>query len=456
MKNSINKKLPVFALVLLFFGSLNAQKQDAFVQELLKQRKWFVLDKEYPLIKDSIEDPVLKLITESLLNIKFNQSNAAISSIDILLNKYQEKFGFKNCMEFFRYKISLLDYQGEYKFIAEELESFMNQTSGFLPQEELEEFKKMYDFFNLMRNEEKTQIIKPEKDIEIPLGKMEMEINIEKNDSIIQEPKTTTLGVVKISIQGRDYVFILDTGFERTCIFSKTSKNINLRYLTDPVNIIGVGTCQGELALLDTISLGEVRLSNLLVVVADNFMAKKNISGNVNIDEYIHGVIGADVLKRMGEIQIRPNDKKIIVPQNESQLPVSGRNIILDDNNYIIVKALNGDDIVSFHLDTGNSNSNMLKSYYSKNQNEIETTLEKKNNFLFGVGDGIKSNTFYQKPSFTLFIGDTSFTLNNIPIYTENAFIEDPNADGSLGMDFIYNFSEITLNLNKMFIQLKK
>ncbi len=454
MKNMINKKVLIFSILIIVFEQLNAQNIDNSIKKLLEQQNWFGLDKEYHQKGNTINSPELKWLTEALLNIKFNQSNAAISSIDTLLHKYQEEIGFANSVELFRYKISLLDNQGEYDYAANELENFIDQVSQNVPHEELKEFETMYSIQNSLRHEEKPTIIKPEKNVEIPFGTMEMNFTIKKDYDIIEE-STTTLGLVKASIQGKEYIFILDTGFEKTCcIFNNISKDINLHYLTDTINLSGVGISQGKLAILDSISLGGIYLYNSLIVISDNFLEKSDAFGNNNID--IHGLLGMDFIKRIGEIQLYPRDKKIIIPWEESELPTSGRNIILDKRNSLIIKSLNEDGLITFHLDTGNSNSLMFKSYYLKNKDVIERKLEKRSNSSFGVGSSFKSHTTYQMPLLTQLIGDTSFSLKNLPIYTVNSFVEDPNADGSLGMDFINKFSKITLNMNKMFIQLEK
>ena len=454
MKSKINKTIMIFSIIILFFEHLNAQKYDIYIHELLKQKNWFVLEKEYPQIKDSIKTTELKWLTESLLNIKFNQNDAAISSIDTLLYKYQQNIDFTNSVELFRYKISLLAYQGEYNSVACELKNFIDQVSENLPQEELIRFKEIYNFYSLLRNKEKTQLIKPEKNIEIPFGTLELDFTSQKDKNTIQEI-TSSLGIVKIYIQGKEYIFILDTGYETTCIFNNISKNIKLHYLNDSIDLLGTGISQGNLAILDSISLGEVTLCNLLIVISDNFLEKSGILRNENINDYIDGVLGMDFIKRIGEIQLYPYDKKIIIPEKESELPISGRNIILDERNNIIIKAFSRDDLITFHFDTGNSNSHMFKSYFLKKREEIETALEKKLNYSFGVGS-IKYDTIFQMPQLTLLISGIPFSLKNIPIYTSNYFIEDPPADGSLGMDFINEFSKITLNFNKMFIQLKK
>ncbi|MEA5082285.1 MAG: hypothetical protein VB024_11800, partial [Dysgonamonadaceae bacterium] len=60
MKNEITKKVLLFSIGIFVFVHLNAQKHDAMVQQLLQQNNWFVLDKEYPQIKDSIKAPELK------------------------------------------------------------------------------------------------------------------------------------------------------------------------------------------------------------------------------------------------------------------------------------------------------------------------------------------------------------------------------------------------------------
>lgn len=454
MKNKIIKTVLIFSILTVFFNHLNAQSSDNALKELINSGNWFGLDREYHQNKDSIKSPLLSLFVETILKIKFNQPNAAISSIDTLLYNYQKDIGFENTVELFRNKLYILEEQGEYEYAANELKNFIDQISQQnLPEEEFMDLKKMYTDMNYLRHTDKPSIFKPKKDVEIPFGTLVLNITSENAEDTLVDT-TNILGIIKISIQEKEYIFMLDTGCEKTGIFNNISNDINLHYLSDSIDIIGTEVIQGKSAILDSISLGGVTLYNSIVFISDNVFENTNTSQTNK--ESLHGVIGMDFIKRIGEIQLYPHDRKIIIPHEESELPTSGRNIILDESNRPIIKAFNKDDLITFIFDTGTTKSDMYKSYYLKNKEAIETKLEKGASMVAGVGTGFKLHAKFKMPSLPLSVNETSFSLEDLDIFTENTFVKDPKADGSLGMDFIKKFSKVTLNMNKMFIQLEK
>lgn len=453
MKHNITKIALMFYMLVLYFGYLHAQNYDNYIRELVNQKEWFALEKEYTRLEDSIAAPDLKWVAKTMIGLRFNQSNEAISSIDTLLYNYQSIIGFPNSVELLRYKLYLLDERGEYEYAANELGDFIDQVSPYISQQELREFQFQHSVYNSLRHQNKPTIDKPDSNVIVPFGTMEADFTFNNSDGTTQEV-TNTFGIVKTTIQGKEYIFLLDTGYEKSCIFNNVSKDINLHYFSDSINIIGTGIIQGRSAILDSISIGDVTLYNSAVLISDNVLEKYGINGK-EIAEGLHGIIGIDFIKRLGEIQIYPNDRKIVIPCEESELPTSGRNIIFD-KEYLIVKAFIKEDLTTFHLDTGSSSSNMLKSYYLKNKDVIEREYEKDFSMISGVGSDFKRHTIYKIPSLSLTVDETSFSFEELDVLTENYFLEDPNSDGSLGMDFIRKFNKVTLNLNKMFIQLEK
>lgn len=449
-----HKKMFILFLFVLFFGHLHAQSYDNFIKELVNQKEWFVLEKEYPRLEDSIVAPDLEWVAKAMIDIRFNQSKEAIASIDTLLHEYQDVIGFNNSVYLFRYKLALMEEEGKYGDAADELSNFMDQVAAILPQEELRWFEKQYELYNRLRYVDKPKILKPGKDVIIPFGKMEMYFENHNNEETIQGT-TSILGVVKMHIQGNGYLFILDTGAEKTTVFTHTANQLDLEILIDSISLSGIGVTEGTLAFIDSISLGDITFSNSLIFITDNFLNETSLFKNGNIENSIHGILGIDFIKRIGEMQLYPGYRKIVLPMQESELPASGRNIYLDERKHIIVKAFEREYPIMFHLDTGNSTSNLFKTYYISNREQIESNLQQELHSNFGIG-AIKSDTVYLKPSLTLLVGDIPFSLKDIPIYTENFFIEDPEADGSLGMDFMYQFNKIILNLDKKFIYLEK
>ena len=449
-----HKKVLILSFLVLSFGHLHAQSYDNCIKELVREKEWFALEKEYPRLEDSIVAPDLEWVAKAMIDIRFNQSREAFASIDTLLYKYKDIIGFNNSVYLFSYKLALMEEEGEYGDAADELTNFMDQVAAILPQDELRWFEKQYDLYNRLRYVDKPKILKPEKDVLIPFGKMEMYFENHTNEETIQGT-ASILGVVKMHIQGNEYMFMLDTGAEKTIVFTHTANQLDLEILIDSMSLHGTGVSEGKLAFLDSISLGEVTFSNSLIIITDNFFNESGIFKNGNIENSIHGILGIDFIKRIGEVHLYPGDKKIVIPMQESELPASGRNIYLDERKHIIVKSYEEKTPILFHLDTGNSTSSLFKTYYIRNREQIESNLQQEFQSNFGIG-AIKSDTVYLRPSMTLLIGDTLFSLEDIPIYTANFFKEDPEADGSLGTDFINQFNKIILNLNKKFIHIEK
>lgn len=446
-------------LVLIAFfpmGCLCAQTCEKRIGDLITQEDWIGLDEEYSLKKDSIKAPGARLMAKSLLDVYFNRPDEAVNSIDALLSKYENEIGFRNVVAMFRYKISQLAVQRRYNTILSELDGFLKRFANRLSRDELADFLNMQKNIQPLCAAEPLKIVKPNHDIEISFGTMTMNFTITGEDKKI-EYHDTTMGLVKVKIQGKEYVFIIDTGSETSCIFKNTAKDLDLTYLQDSVNLFGVKIAQGKIAMLDSLSLGDLSISDLMVTVGDNPVAERESSliKKEDIEKHLHGILGLDVIRRLGEIQIYPHDRRIVIPIEETPLPATGHNLFVNANNNLIIRAYNESYPITFFFDTGNTDSGMFKPYYLKNKTEIDGRSKRMNGFNFGMG-GSKTNTIYLIPSFNLTIGSTSFSLNNLSIHTQDVFAREPPTDGTLGMDFILNFNKVTLNMNKMFIALEK
>lgn len=73
----------------------------------------------------------------------------------------------------------------------------------------------------------------------VPYGLIDINFVLQggEKDKVKIKETNAQLGVVKISIQGNDYIFLLDTGCEKTCIFNDISTKLNLQYLNDHVSM---------------------------------------------------------------------------------------------------------------------------------------------------------------------------------------------------------------------------
>ena len=91
-------------IIRVFWGTLmlgmamgaKAQVADMRVGELLNSSDWFTLEKEYPLLKDSVQTPLLGLMSEALLGYYFNRPDETLACVDSLLRYHQEELGLDN------------------------------------------------------------------------------------------------------------------------------------------------------------------------------------------------------------------------------------------------------------------------------------------------------------------------------------------------------------------------
>ena len=87
------RKLVVSLIVFLTISSAYAQNADIRVSELINSSDWFTLEKEYPLLKDSIQYDYVRLMAEAMLAQNFNREAEAIDLFRRLINSHQQQIG---------------------------------------------------------------------------------------------------------------------------------------------------------------------------------------------------------------------------------------------------------------------------------------------------------------------------------------------------------------------------
>lgn len=417
------------------FSSISAQSVDERVGACINQGDFFALDEVYTESKDSIQTPLLRVFAESLLNAVFNRPTDAFVSVDELIAKYQGDIGFENVQSMFSWKNRLLYSEGEYAQAFEEMNGFIEGIKPHVDSTTLVAYNSSNWMNSIMKNVPKSTLIRPQEDVTI-------------RANII--PFDTTDGYtifVPIEIDGKTEQFIFDTGAQGGAVMSdKFARSHNVKMISDSVNIHGTGAVHGWLGLVDSIRLGEIMYTNLIVAV---------LPEQDSIDEKyrVEAVLGSAFMKSIGEIQIYPKDQKIVFPINETPLPVSGRNMMMLNDNFYLKAYHNGDRLI-MHFDTGNIGSNLHAAYYHKYKSEVERLAYKTTKLSGGIGH-IGMTDIYMFPSFDLKLNDTNFELLNVPVNLEQIFVNQGFEDGALGMKFVTLFDEVIINFNQMFVSVK-
>ena len=86
---------PLLIILLSLFSSLliSAQQPDQRIGELVNTEDWFRLDKEYQILKDSVQTPFLKVVAEAMIARNFNKKQRALECLNELLANHQSDLG---------------------------------------------------------------------------------------------------------------------------------------------------------------------------------------------------------------------------------------------------------------------------------------------------------------------------------------------------------------------------
>mgnify|MGYP003623465718 FL=1 len=263
------------------FSSLYSQSADEKLADILNSGDLFMLEEQYPQLKDKLQYPMLNILTESLLSDASNKPQEAYEKINELLTKYQAEAGFASAQTMFLVKCRNLAAMGKYAQAADELQYFMGEVSQHMDSLYLEAYKDAYRMYNSHRDTPAEELIRPREDCVI-----KYEADIFDNGN--------SLMFVPVTIDGKQERFILDTGCTGGAFMSERfAEEHNVRIVYDSLPIQGVGKGFGKLGVVDSIKIGNMIFKNLTVTIA---------LPNAAIDTVyqVDAVLGQDLMKAAG------------------------------------------------------------------------------------------------------------------------------------------------------------
>ncbi len=83
----------IILLLILSSHTVYAQQPDQRIGELINTEDWFELEKEYPILKDSMQVSFLKVVAEAMIARNFNQKERALECLNELLSNHQSDLG---------------------------------------------------------------------------------------------------------------------------------------------------------------------------------------------------------------------------------------------------------------------------------------------------------------------------------------------------------------------------
>lgn len=423
-------------ILFLFAGiilKLGAQDTDKNMEELINRSDWFALDEQFSKKKNMQWSDMQERLLEVMLNTHFNRPDAAINSLDTLLTYHQAELGLENVYNLIALKSRLYAEQGKYRDASENSAHFLNQLATFgMSKDGFPEHQFLEKYYADIAFVPEPEVVRPSYDVEIPCA-----IENTGNGQFIYLP---------VIVHGKTYRFAFDAGAGFTFISERLAQEMNLYMTEESIDTKGFLGGWGKSGIIDSMQIGDVVLKHIVV-----FAGKS--SKETNVESQVDAVLGLDFLRLMGEIQLLPKKEVIIFPAKQTDLPKTGRNLMIE-NHQLYVKGYTGKERLVFHLDAGNTNISLHYPYYERNKEIIEKRGAKDNMIIEGIS-GTKRWDVYRLPQVALKIGKKKLKQKDVPVFTKELSEIRQKEDGTLGMDFFLPFKKVTFNTDNMFVEVE-
>lgn len=429
------KKLLCTLMLCVAMGAM-AQKSDMRVDELLNSGDWFALEKEFPAIKDSVQTPMLRLMSEALLGYYFNRPDKTIECVDSLLQYHQSELGIDNITSMLLVKSVTEANRGDYAVAADMLKDFKSQLVAQGVAMDYSLVDEAIRFYDIFRDYQPMSVDVPKGDAVIAMSNDSIVLKIE-NDTV---PRGTTM-YVPVTVNSKQYKAIFDTGAGSTFMSEEFARKAGVRILADSLLIRGGEVVYGQAGVLDSMQVGDIMVRNIPVTI--------NQDTTLNKIADIDFVIGADLMALLGEIQIFPHDGKIVIPARFTVKPASGSNMYID-NRSLMIKGESGGEAYDFLLDTGNGLAALYDGFYEKNKAAVDAKSKRVRRLTGGIGV-VEERDMLLLPEWTFMIGGKNVMFRNITVGLGN----NHPYDGNIGMALVNQFDKVTINFNECFVILE-
>ena len=435
------RKIVILLLACLCLLTAEAQVADGRVAELIGAGDWFALEREYPALKDSVQDSTLRLMAETLTAAYFNRDDEAVSLIDTLVANHQAEIGFGNTMSMLIIQSAVEKRRGNYAKAFDKLGSFISQVKAQAPQADISQAEVYYNMYKHLRNYERASLSRPHGDVTVEL----MLERQRRNDN-----DTSYVGYsmyMPVSINGKRYKALIDTGCANTLCPGSIAEELGITAQADTTTLIGVGTVKAATCTIDSINIGAMTMRNALTTIVTDGDMDDTAGRQYDM------IIGLDFLKLCGEAQFYPKEGKIVFPERCTPLPRTGHNLLLTEADNLRLEAYADGERCRFFLDTGNSITALSLKYYGRHKDEIDRTARKVTRKGGGIGFGGMLTTLKTQP-LTLSTGGADVTLEHVAVPLANLAPIQID-DGNVGVNLIQDCRKATLNLKDLFLKIE-
>ena len=437
-----------FLLSLFFSRMVSAQQPDQRIGELVNSEDWFRLDKEYPMLKDSMQVPFLKVVAETMIARNFNHKEHALECLDDLLSNHQSELGTGE-FNFIILRAQLLEEMGRYAEAADFLKNILEQLEGQGVTDGLDAMKYFHQHINAIREFPAQSLSRPNYDVSVPFALKELkpkriESWMRKKDDRNPDTKSVLMSI-PVTLHGETIPFHFDTGAGMTFVSEKFVREKGLPLIGD--SIIYTGNSKGLRTFIDSLQIGEITVRNIIAGVG--LEKESELLDLVGVGP----ILGRDVIASIGETQICMDDSTMLFPVETSPLPVYGRNMLYNSH----IEATADGENLRFLFDTGNASNNacyLFAAFYKTHRKAIDEVATIDTISGGGYGSAGAKEMKVIRP-FCLSIG-------NMPIGFAEAIVDkestlaDEHCHGNIGIAAVLQHRKTTLNFRDMFVKFEK
>ena len=254
-------------------------------------------------------------------------------------------------------------------------------------------------------------------------------------------PQGHSLYGVDITVNGKPLVGMIDNCSCHYCSVSTAlAEELGIRPIGKTVKLNGNKRGKAYIGVLDSLSIGDLVVKNVLCDVSDHLEAVK-ASHPFDI------VIGGNVLRRIGDMVIDNEAGSIVFSKETLDLP---RNVIwtYENHDYYVEGSLDGKSVTML-LDTGGTNTHLNKAFLDRcpaDSTYVEGTQETK------MVDRVWTTRVYVIPKAHFAFCGAECDLPDVTIKLED--YGSSRGDGSFGVDALRCFKSVVFNAAKLYLQL--
>lgn len=249
-------------------------------------------------------------------------------------------------------------------------------------------------------------------------------------------------GLIPVRVQGRARQYIFDTGANLSTLSRSEAVSLGLRILPAGIDV-GSATDirnQADLAVADSITVGQTRLRHVVFLVFDDRLL--TFPGMT-----IRGIIGFPVIEALGEVALRANGTITIRGAATGR---SSHNLALSGHTPLTRIRWRGESALC-RLDTGATDTEFYQPFYRRYQRWLDSAGVRDTATSGGVG-GLRRFEVRRVDNVPVEVGDTVHNFPSISVLTTSIVRAEADnfLDCNIGHDVFDAYTEYLLDFRAM------